>query len=319
MKKILHLIFIIFITLIFPNAKGQLLNFPYSCWQQRGVYNGGLYTSYLVDKNVTTYLYDTVVCSLTYKKCLFEQTSSGNPYPNTYKYFRNDNGKIYFCKVRNHPTCPDSSSLIFDFNLMPGDTFSFVDDCCTSPLLDTVASVTYVSIGGQQRKEITFKKRGTFIDGIGNSFSGIYYWAMGLEGEQYEIVCQKDSAGTVYTNPTITGPFSNDPSHHLHQCDSIPAVLACLYLGVNSEQINNVVFISPNPLTSSSILQLNTQLIPNESGAEVVIYDMVGKEILRKKLTGGRMEIEKGSLESGVYFVKVTSEEKQWVEKMMVE
>jgi len=74
-------------------------------------------------------------------------------------------------------------------------------------------------------------------------------------------------------------------------------------------------FIYPNPLTSSSILQLNTQV----TNAEVIIYDMVGKEIMRKKLTGDKMEIEKGSLEQGVYFVRVVSDERQWVEKLVVE
>jgi len=73
--------------------------------------------------------------------------------------------------------------------------------------------------------------------------------------------------------------------------------------------------IYPNPLSSSSILQLNTRL----TNAEVVIYDMVGKEMMRKKLTGDRMEIEKGGLQSGVYVVKVGSEGRQWVEKMVVE
>ena len=38
-----------------------------------------------------------------------------------------------------------------------------------------------------------------------------------------------------------------------------------------------------------------------------------------KKLTGDRMEIERGSLESGVYFVRVRNEERQWVEKIVVE
>jgi len=89
--------------------------------------------------------------------------------------------------------------------------------------------------------------------------------------------------------------------------------------GIEELNIDNVINIYPNPLTSSSILQFNTQLIPNESGAEVVIYDMVGKQMLRRKLTGSSMEIEKGGLESGVYFVKLTSGERQWVEKMVVE
>jgi hypothetical protein len=82
------------------------------------------------------------------------------------------------------------------------------------------------------------------------------------------------------------------------------------------EELNNAgISIYPNPLTSSSILQLNTQV----NNADVVIYDMVGKELMRKKLTGSRMEIVKGSLQSGVYFVKVTAEDKQFVQKMVVE
>jgi len=75
------------------------------------------------------------------------------------------------------------------------------------------------------------------------------------------------------------------------------------------------ITISPNPLTSFSTLQLNTQL----TSAEVVIYNMLGKEMLRKTLTGNSMEIEKGTLGSGVYFVRVRNEERQWVEKMIVE
>jgi N-acetylneuraminic acid mutarotase len=86
--------------------------------------------------------------------------------------------------------------------------------------------------------------------------------------------------------------------------------------GINEINTSNFLFdIYPNPLTSSSILQLNIQL----KNAEVVIYDVLGKEMMRKKMDGNRMEIEKGSLASGVYFVRVRSEEKQCVEKMVVE
>ena len=88
--------------------------------------------------------------------------------------------------------------------------------------------------------------------------------------------------------------------------------------GTGIDQINgntDNVFLYPNPLTSSSILQFNTQL----KNAEVVIYNMLGKEMMRKKMDGDRMEIERGSLESGVYFVRVSSEDRQWVEKMVVE
>jgi hypothetical protein len=78
---------------------------------------------------------------------------------------------------------------------------------------------------------------------------------------------------------------------------------------------NDNELLYPNPLTSSSILQFNTQV----TNAEVVIYDVVGKEMMRRKMDGTRMEIQRGSLASGVYFVRVRSEERQWGEKMVVE
>jgi hypothetical protein len=82
---------------------------------------------------------------------------------------------------------------------------------------------------------------------------------------------------------------------------------------VNDEE--NVLHIYPNPLTSSSTLQLNTQL----KDAEVVIYDMVGKELMRKKLIRDRMEIAKGCLERGVYFVRVVGCKMVYTQKLVVE
>jgi hypothetical protein len=88
-----------------------------------------------------------------------------------------------------------------------------------------------------------------------------------------------------------------------------------VFVSVDEISEQTLIAIYPNPTTSSSILQLNAQL----KDAEVVIYDMLGKEIVRKKLTGNRMEIEKGSLESGVYFVRVSTEERQYVQKIIIE
>jgi hypothetical protein len=46
---------------------------------------------------------------------------------------------------------------------------------------------------------------------------------------------------------------------------------------------------------------------------------MLGKEKVRKIFSGNRMEIEKGNLESGVYFVRVNAGEKEFVQKLIVE
>jgi N-acetylneuraminic acid mutarotase len=85
--------------------------------------------------------------------------------------------------------------------------------------------------------------------------------------------------------------------------------------GIEELNTTNTINIYPNPLASYSILQLDAQL----TNAEMVIYDMVGKVMMRRKFTGKTMEIKKGGMGSGVYFVSVKDGEKQWVKKMVVE
>jgi YVTN family beta-propeller protein len=78
---------------------------------------------------------------------------------------------------------------------------------------------------------------------------------------------------------------------------------------------NNSISFYPNPTTSSFTLLLNAQV----KDAEVVIYDVIGNEMMRKKMNDSSMEIEKGNMQSGVYFVKVWNNDWQGVEKIVVE
>jgi len=132
------------------------------------------------------------------------------------------------------------------------------------------------------------------------------------EGATGFATATKGFIGTGYGGGVLTNDFWE------YTPDSINAI--------EEISIANVFNIYPNPLTFSSILQFNTQL----KDAEVVIYDMVGKEIWTKSLRGGTTKqspnvieigalLETRKLESGVYFVMVKSEERQWVQKMVVE
>jgi photosystem II stability/assembly factor-like uncharacterized protein len=83
----------------------------------------------------------------------------------------------------------------------------------------------------------------------------------------------------------------------------------------NINSNDNFIAVYPNPITNSSILEVNVQL----KDAEVFIYDILGKEMMRKKLTSNRMEIGKGNLKSGVYFVRVKGNEGEYMKKIIVE
>jgi hypothetical protein len=87
--------------------------------------------------------------------------------------------------------------------------------------------------------------------------------------------------------------------------------------------INNLQTISshtdikiyPMPMATSARILFNREL----KDAELIIYDIIGRERFRQKINGNSMEIERGNLVSGVYFVQVKEEERQWLEKMVVE
>jgi len=53
------------------------------------------------------------------------------------------------------------------------------------------------------------------------------------------------------------------------------------------------------------------------NSSEIIIYNVLGKEMLRKKLSDNKIEIEKGNLDSGVYFVVMEMEKGRVVGKFV--
>jgi len=89
-------------------------------------------------------------------------------------------------------------------------------------------------------------------------------------------------------------------------------------VGINELLSNNAIRIYPNPMTSSSIIEIKpliNQINQINQWSEVVIYDVPGKELLRRKLTANKTEIRKGDLERGIYFVRVN----EYIKKLIVE
>lgn len=73
----------------------------------------------------------------------------------------------------------------------------------------------------------------------------------------------------------------------------------------------------PNPVTKTSNLIMNN---PNHTVYNVAIYDMLGREVRAyHNQVGEVLEIEKGALTTGMYYIDVKSSEWHFVEKMKVE
>jgi hypothetical protein len=53
--------------------------------------------------------------------------------------------------------------------------------------------------------------------------------------------------------------------------------------------------------------------------AQVILYDILGREMWSRKLNGSRMVLEKGNLEKGVYFVRVINNKRQYAQTIIVQ
>jgi len=63
--------------------------------------------------------------------------------------------------------------------------------------------------------------------------------------------------------------------------------------------------IYPNPFNQT----LSIEMEENIRNGEVKIYDLVGKEVLKQKLTDIKTTVNTSTLENGIYVLKVVSSE----------
>ena len=73
--------------------------------------------------------------------------------------------------------------------------------------------------------------------------------------------------------------------------------------------------IYPNPANYSFTLEFSKPV----KDAELIVYDLLGKEMMRKIYSGNKIEMERGNLESGIYFVSVSDHERRYMQKIIVE
>ena len=122
-----------------------------------------------------------------------------------------------------------------------------------------------------------------------------------------------DGDSTLYSNPNsdishtyaTSGPWNVCLKSYSYCGDKI-ICLNNLYSGITSTSLSEFdVNIYPNPFNQTLSIIYN-QTLKNE---EVYIYDLLGKEVLKQKLTDVKTTINTSVLENGIYLLKVVSEE----------
>ena len=107
------------------------------------------------------------------------------------------------------------------------------------------------------------------------------------------------TTGVISSNPLM---LSNNPS--------TAAINICQPVGINEKgfDVRNV-HIYPNPFSESATIDFNTEL--RIKNAELKLYDLMGKEILVSEVLAPHSRLERGSLQSGMYFYRLTGDSGQ--------
>ena len=81
-----------------------------------------------------------------------------------------------------------------------------------------------------------------------------------------------------------------------------------------SQKTSPLLNLYPNPFTSSTTIEL-----PNNDSHTLSIYDLVGNLVRTEEVSGETINIDRGTLTKGIYFIELRSEKETMKGKVVVE
>ena len=188
-----------------------------------------------------------------------------------------------------------TDSLLYDYNLIVGDTMKGFISPYPSIYDMVVLSIDSVLIKGQYRKKWNFAHFNNdstyFIEGIGSNAGLIEPLnTYAIDFKYRYLVCVKDSTGTLFTS-----------SHS--------SAMGCnlIVSGTNEIDLINNCSIFPNPFTTSTTIQTSINL----KSATLNIYNALGQEIKTiNNISGKEITLQRDNLPEGIYFIRLREDDK---------
>jgi formylmethanofuran dehydrogenase subunit C len=119
------------------------------------------------------------------------------------------------------------------------------------------------------------------------------------------IICN-NGAVALKTGVNLSGRAFTTAGSMLTNAITATMPLGCTNLGTTiNENPNNAIAIYPNPFSSFLTIEIND--ISRINNATVVLYDTLGREILKSQITKQATTLETSQLVKGLYFYKVIS------------
>ena len=83
---------------------------------------------------------------------------------------------------------------------------------------------------------------------------------------------------------------------------------------INKTSNDSKLLAFPNPFSVSATIEL-----PNTGSHTLTIYDLAGKLVRTEFVSGEKIEIERGTLTKGIYFIELRSESHTYEAKLVVD
>ncbi len=253
-------------------------------WEKTGI--GAEVDSFRVYREVATNVYSNIA-SVSNDSLSEYHDYSANPNVTSYKY-----------KLATLDTCGGISPLSDFHNSIHLQYLGYGNLQWTLYDIENAANPVNVYIVTRDDNNTgNFLPISTNIPGSNNTYTDLNY--LSFPNAAYRV----DVSWSISCNPTRN---SSTPSSNI--------VLQDRNASVSELDAANLVSIYPNPFTSQTTISFEE----SQSNTGIKITDVLGKEIKTIHFTGKECVIEKGEMEKGIYFVQITSGNKNTVNRKII-
>ena len=235
------------------------------------------------------FLGDTIINSKEY----FKLYKSDEEYPSNWDlwcFMREDSNK----RIWYRDWFADDESLMYDFSVEVGDSiFAGIE-----PVYLHIDSISVDTINQEERKKYWIscnempEYHETWIEGIGSSKGICWGGSVLIVGGWYRLLCMSELDNLIYQNPDYESCY--------------------LITGINEFEDPHLK-LYPNPARNFIIIE-NSENIQIES---ISLINLKGQKI--KLFDAEKRHLDITKINSGVYFISVSTEIGVWAEKIIIE
>ena len=195
----------------------------------------------------------------------------------------------------------DVSGNLFVIGWFSSTTITFGSTTLTKSGTDDIFIVKYDTLGN-----IIWAKNAGCNNSVGNNYMDGNDIVINAQGEVY-------ITGSFYCDTITLGSNILTNASTNYGPDILTAKLNSS-LGTNEISLTEKIIIYPNPFETKTSIDFEEE----QENLNVKIIDVLGNEIKTMNFTGKQLTIEKGQMQSGIYFIQLIDEKKNVVTKKII-